>query len=89
LCFYYIPGLLVLLGIGALLISAFGGLQWLDQIAGWFPSSVLLRVAIGVVLMAAYYLFFMKVLWRLLPASIRARIPYDRQEAIESKRCSK
>jgi len=32
-----------------------------------------------------YYLFFMKVLWRLLPAKIRARIPYDRQEAIESK----
>jgi hypothetical protein len=34
----------------------------------------------------AWVLFFsMKLLWRLLPASIRARIPYDAKEASESK----
>ena len=42
LCFYYLPRLLVFLGIAALLISAFGGLQWLDQVGSWLPSSVLL-----------------------------------------------
>jgi hypothetical protein len=85
LCFYYLPGLLVFLGIVALLISALGGLQWLELVGGWLPSSVLLRVVIGVALIGAYYLFFMKVLWRLLPAGIRARIPYDAKEASQSK----
>ncbi|PYU18834.1 MAG: hypothetical protein DMG30_26365 [Acidobacteria bacterium] len=85
LCFYYLPGLLVFLAIAALLISAFGELRWLHQMGNWFPSSVLLRVAIGAALIGAYYLFFMKVLWRLLPASIRTRIPYDAKEASESK----
>lgn len=85
LCFYYVPGLLVLLVIAALVISAFGESQWLDRVGSWFPSSVLWRVAIGAALIAGYYLFFMKILWRLLPATVRARIPYDRQEAMESK----
>ncbi len=85
LCFYYIPCLLVFLGIAALLISAFGRLQWLDQIGSLLPSSVPLRVAIGAALIGAYYVFFMKVLWKLLPASFRARIPYDAKEARESK----
>jgi hypothetical protein len=85
LCFYYIPCLLVFLGIAALLISAFGGLQWLDRVGSWFPSSVPVRVAIGAALIGGYYVFFMKVLWNLLPASIRARIPYDAREASESK----
>ena|SRR5689334_11401784 len=85
LCFYCVPGLLVFAGTAGLLISAFGGLQWLDQAGSWFPSSALLRVAIGVGLIVGYYLFFMKILWGLLPASIRARIPYDRQVASESK----
>jgi uncharacterized protein YybS (DUF2232 family) len=83
--FYYVPCWLVLLGIAVTLISVFGGLQWFNQIGNWFPSSVPLRIAIAVGLIAAYYLFFMKILWRLLPASIRARIPYDAKEASESK----
>jgi len=85
LCLYYLPGLLLFLGIVALLISALGGLQWLDRLGGWLPSSALLRVVIGVALIGGYYLFFMKVLWRLLPASIRTRIPYDAKEASQLK----
>lgn len=89
LCFYYLPGFAVLLWMVALLTSAFGGFrwlgQWLDKLGQWLPSSVLLRVVLGAALLGAYYLFFMKVLWRLLPASIRARIPYNRREALESK----
>lgn len=85
LCFYYIPCLLVFLGNAALLITAFGGLQWLNQIGSLLPSSVPSRVAIGTALIGAYYVFFMKVLWKLLPASIRTRIPYDAKEARESK----
>lgn len=85
LCFYYIPGWLIFLGIAVFVISAFGGLQWLDRIGSLLPSSALLKVAVGAALLGAYYLFFMKLLWRLLPASIQARIPYDRQEAVESK----
>jgi hypothetical protein len=71
------------------MVSAFGGFgwlgQWLDELGQWLPSSVLLKVALGAALLGAYYLFFMKVLWRLLPASIRRRIPYDAKEASESK----
>ena len=85
LCFYYLPCLLAFLGIVALMVSAFGGASWLDQIGRWFPSSAPLRVAIGAAVIVAYYLFFMKVLWRLLPSSVRARIPYDAKEASESK----
>jgi len=85
LCLYYIPCLLVFLGIAALLTSAFGGLQWLDQIGSLLPSSVPLGVAIGAALIGTYYVFFLKLLWKLLPASIRARIPYDAKEAHESK----
>lgn len=84
-CFYYLPGLLVFVGIAVLVFSAFGGFQWLDRIGIWLPTSILSRVAVGAAFLGAYYLFFMKVLWRLLPPSIRARIPYDRQEAMESK----
>jgi hypothetical protein len=62
---------------------------WGTPVAGpdWQLVSLIrpLGVAIGAALIAAYYLFFMKVLWRLLPASIRARIPYDAKEASESK----
>jgi hypothetical protein len=47
----------------------------------WLPESSFLNVmlvgAVGVV----GYLFFLKVVWWLLPARIRARIPYNRQEA--------
>jgi len=85
LCFYYLPCWLLFLSLAALMVSAFGGLQWLDQVGSWLPSSVLLRIVIGAALLGAYYLFFMKVLWWLLPASIRARIPYDAKEASESK----
>jgi divalent metal cation (Fe/Co/Zn/Cd) transporter len=82
LCFYYIPCCLVLLVIAALLVSAFGKLQWLD---GLVPSSIPWGIAIGAAFVVAYYLFFMKLLWKLLPASVRARIPYDAKEANESK----
>jgi hypothetical protein len=85
LCFYYIPCWLVLLVIAALLVSAFGKLQWLDRLGSWLPSSIPLGIAIGAAVIVAYYLFFMKVLWRLLPASLRARIPYDAKEASEAK----
>jgi hypothetical protein len=82
LCFYYIPCWLVLFVIAALLVSAFGKLQWLDRLV---PSSIPWGIAFGAAFVVSYYLFFMKVLWRLLPASIRARIPYDAKEASESK----
>jgi hypothetical protein len=85
LCFYYLPGSLAFSGIVVLLISAIGDLPWLYRVGGWLPSSVLLRAVIGVALIGAYYLFFMKVLWRLLPASTRARIPFDAKEAGQSK----
>jgi hypothetical protein len=85
LWFYYVPCWFVFAGIAGMLISAFGGLQWFGQIGNWFPSSVPLRIAIAIALIAAYYLFFMKVLWRLLPADVRARIPYNAKEASESK----
>ncbi len=85
LCFYYIPCWLVLLFVAALVVSAFGKLHWLDRLGDWLPSSIPLGVAIGAAFIGAYYLFFMKVLWRLLPASVRARIPYDAKEASESK----
>jgi hypothetical protein len=85
LCFYYLPCLLLFLDLAALLTSAFGWLQWLDQLGNWLPSSTLLGAVIGAALIGGYYVFFMKVLWKLLPASIRARIPYDAREASESK----
>jgi hypothetical protein len=85
LCFYYIPGLLVFVGIALLVASAFGTLPWLGQIGSWLPSSVPLRIAIGAALIVGYYFFCLKMVWRLLPADVRARIPYDRQEALESK----
>jgi len=86
LCYYYFPGFLVLLGIVGLVVSAFGGVPWLDQMAKWLPSSTLWRVVIAAVLVGpGYYFVSMKILWRLLPAGIRARIPYDAKEASESK----
>jgi hypothetical protein len=81
LCNYYLP---VLLLIGVLLFTAFHGFGWLEQWDRWFPSSFL-SVAGFLVIAIAVYLFILKVVWRLLPASVRARIPYDRQEARESK----
>jgi len=61
-----------------LLISVFEGDEWL-------PSSAALNVAIVSAIALAVYLFFLKVVWRLLPAGIRARIPYDRKQAMELK----
>src|SRR5215813_11103315 len=82
LCYYYFPGLLLFLGLAVLLLSGFLDLPWLDQIGKWLPSSTLWRVVIaGIVIGPGYYFFSMKLLWRLLPASIRARIPYDAKEA--------
>ncbi|MGB8589862.1 MAG: hypothetical protein WCD40_00665 [Candidatus Acidiferrales bacterium] len=61
-----------------LLISMFKGDKWL-------PSSVALSVVIVGLIAAAIYFLFLKVVWLLLPGGIRARIPYDRKEASESK----
>jgi len=75
-----VPALVFL---GVVLISAFEkGQQWLDQ---WLPSSSALNVVVVGSIGLAAYLFFLKVVWKLLPAGIRARIPYDREEAIELK----
>ena len=49
------------------------------------PSSMFWGVAIVGLVAAALYFFFLKVVWFLLPAGIRARIPYDAKEASESK----
>jgi hypothetical protein len=62
----------------ALLVSTFKGEKWL-------PSSLPLSVAIVGLIAAAVYFFFLKVVWLLLPGSIRARIPYDSKEAGASK----
>jgi len=73
----------VLVFFGVVLASAFEkGQQWLDR---WLPSSNILNVAaVGAIGLGAY-LFFLKVVWKLLPAGIRARIPYDRIEASQLK----
>lgn len=81
LCNYYLP---VLLFIGILLFTAFHGFGWLEQWDKWFPSSFL-NVAVFLVIAIAAYFFVLKVVWWVLPASVRARIPYDRQEARDSK----
>ena len=81
LCNYYLPGLVV---IGAVLFTAFRGFGWLEQWDKWFPSTFV-NVAVFFVIAVAVYLLVLKLVWRLLPASIRARIPYDRQEAMELK----
>jgi hypothetical protein len=81
LCNYYLP---VLLLIGILLFTAFHGFGWLEQWDKWFPSSFL-NVAVFLVIAIAAYFFVLKVVWWLLPASVRARIPYDRREARDSK----
>lgn len=52
---------------------------------GWLPSSKALSVAIIGLISLATYLFFLKGVWMLLPGNIRARIPYDRNEADNSK----
>jgi hypothetical protein len=80
--YYYLPCLLLIV---ALLISAFWGLEWLDQVGKWLPSSTPLRVMIGILIVPVGYPLFLRLLWSLLPASIRARIPYDAKEASESK----
>jgi len=61
-----------------LLISLFGRDQWM-------PSSDALSVAFVGLIALATYVFFLKVVWRLLPVGVRARIPYDRKEAGELK----
>jgi hypothetical protein len=68
---------------GVVLTSAFEkGQKLMDH---WLPSSNILDVAAVGLIALAGYLFFLKVVWRLLPTDIRARIPYDREEANELK----
>jgi hypothetical protein len=47
----------------------------------WLPRSSFLNVLLVGSIALVVYLFFLKIVWRLLPARIRARIPYNRQEA--------
>jgi hypothetical protein len=47
----------------------------------WLPKSNFLNVLVVALMGGIAYLFFLKVVWRLLPASKRDRIPYNRQEA--------
>jgi ABC-type Fe3+ transport system permease subunit len=61
-----------------LLLSAVG----IDE---WLPKSISFSVVtVGFIALASYF-FFLIVVWRLLPARIRVRIPYDRKEAAEQK----
>lgn len=68
----------ILVFVGVLLISILKGDNWL-------PSSMALTVAIVGLIAAAIYFFFLKIVWMLLPARVRARIPYNRDEASASK----
>jgi hypothetical protein len=70
---YFVPGLVF---IGAVVMQfGYGGLPVSNSL------NVLLVGLVGI----ASYLFFLKVVWLLLPSRIRARIPYNRQEAENSK----
>ena len=51
----------------------------------WLPQSNFLNVALVGAAGVIAYLFFLKVVWRLLPARKRDRIPYNREEAENSK----
>jgi hypothetical protein len=51
----------------------------------WLPRSNFLNVVVVAAVGVIVYLFFLKVVWRLLPARKRERIPYNRQEAVNSK----
>ena len=62
--------------------------RWGSWLKGRRPrllSSIFLSVVVVGLIAAAIYFFFLKVVWLLLPRSIRVRIPYDRKEASESK----
>jgi hypothetical protein len=61
-----------------LIISSF-------EVDKWLPSSIAFSVATVGLIAIATYLFFLKVVWLLLPSRIRDRIPYDRKDASESK----
>ena len=51
----------------------------------WLPTSTVLTVLlVGAVALVAY-VFLVKVVWILLPASLRSHIPYDRKDAMEKK----
>jgi len=49
------------------------------------PSSLFLRVIIVGFIAFAAQVIFLKIVWRLLPANFRARIPYDGNDAREQK----
>jgi hypothetical protein len=51
----------------------------------WHPSSIFVGVMVVGFIASATLLLFLKVVWRLLPDSVRARIPYDSKEAGELK----
>ncbi len=68
----------ILVIVSVVLFSAFEGDAWL-------PSSLALDVVIVGMTALLMYLFFLKIVWRLLPGEVRARIPYDRAEAQRSK----
>src|SRR5262245_41891241 len=51
----------------------------------WLPKSNFLNVLFVALIGGIGYLFFLKIVWSLQPARIRARVPYNREEAERSK----
>src|SRR5882672_3788093 len=85
LCNYYLPCVALII---ALVVSAVKGIDWMDEVGKRLPSSNILSAAIVILGMFVVYVFFLKVVWMLLPYRIRERIPYDRKEAIERRAAS-
>jgi hypothetical protein len=67
----------------ALLLSAVTGSRWVDVLGRWLPSSRPLRLTICVVVVPVAYFLLVKIIWKVLPTSIRAHIPYDRGTRFE------
>ena len=72
---YAVPAIVFLV---VLLLSAFGLDDWLPRSTVWSVVSV------GLIAIASY-VFFVSVVWRLLPSRVRSRTPYNRKEASEEK----
>jgi hypothetical protein len=51
----------------------------------WHPSSGFVEVMVAGFIAGATLLLLLNVVWRFLPDSVRARIPYDSKEAGELK----
>ncbi len=53
--------------------------------ADYLPLSLILAVVIVGLAAFAAQIIFLRIVWRLLPSSFRARIPYDSKDARERK----